>query len=368
MEDILGRESVPIQLHEAAEFVQGKAILVTGAGGSIGSELCKQISGFHPEKIILLGHGENSIYNIESELKNKFPEIDVEAVIADIQDKKRLNDVFSHYRPKIIFHAAAHKHVPMMENNASEAVKNNIFGTRNVAQCAISYKAECFVFISSDKAVRSSSVMGATKRLAEFMLLNMGKSQATKFLIVRFGNVLGSRGSVVPLFKRQIEDGGPVTVTHPDMVRYFMTISEAVQLVLLAVTMAQGGEILILDMGKPVKILDLAHRLIRLTGLEPDKDIQIVYTGIRPGEKLAEQLFSPEEKINKTKHDFIFACEPAEFSNENLLTTISSLEKMVSSENTFDLSEKIRSVTGQFLAEYPIGTVSRRREDRPANE
>ncbi|NOU72620.1 NAD-dependent epimerase/dehydratase family protein [Paenibacillus sp. LMG 31458] len=349
MEEILGRKPVNINLNEIAEFVKGKVILVTGAGGSIGSELCRQIPNFNPEKLILLGRGENSIFTIENEIKVKYPHISIVPVIADIQDKKRLEDVFAYYRPQIIFHAAAHKHVPLMELNPSEAIKNNVFGTRNVAEYALAYRAESFVYISSDKAVNPSSIMGASKRLAELMLQSMGKFKDTKFLIVRFGNVIGSRGSVIPLFLQQIKAGQPITVTHPDMVRYFMTIPEAVQLVFQSGVMAKGGETFILDMGKPVKILDLAHNVIRLSGLEPNKDIKIVLTGIRPGEKLVEEMFTAEEKRITVKHDSIYVCEPAALPEEHLHETLLKLEEMVSQKITFVIADEIRSAIGQII-------------------
>lgn len=351
--EILGRKSIALNLSEISGFIKDKVILITGAGGSIGSELCRQISVMGPKKLILLGHGENSIFNIQNELMVKHPNLPIEAVIADIQDKKRLEDVFSYYRPQIIFHAAAHKHVPLMEINPSEAVKNNVFGTRNVAICALNFQAECFVFISSDKAVNSSSVMGATKRLAELMLYCIGKSTETRFLIVRFGNVLGSRGSVLPLFQQQIKEGGPVTVTHPDMVRYFMTIPEAVQLVFQAGSMAKGGEIFVLDMGKPVKILDLAHQLIRLSGFKPNEDIKIVFTGIRPGEKLVEEIFTDEEKVKATKCDFIYICEPAQFSGKQVNEALLKLEQIVYKKETFAASEEIRSVIRDMIPGFP---------------
>ncbi|MBP1995570.1 UDP-N-acetylglucosamine 4,6-dehydratase family protein [Paenibacillus eucommiae] len=358
MEEIVGRELVKMNADKIAGFVRGKVILVTGAGGSIGSELCRQIPGFYPQKLILLGHGENSIFNIEKELKINHPHTAIESVIADIQDKKRLEDVFAHFRPAIIFHAAAHKHVPLMELNPSEAIKNNVFGTRNVAECALDYKAERFVYISSDKAVNPSSIMGGTKRLAELMLQSMeGTSKDTILLTVRFGNVLGSRGSVLPLFTQQIEAGGPVTVTHPDMIRYFMTIPEAVHLIFQSCVMAKGGEIFILDMGRPVKILDMAYRVIRMSGLTPDEDIKVVYTGIRPGEKLVEELFTAEEKLKAVKHDSIYVCESLAFSEEHLHETLKKLEEMVAHDPTFDLSNEIRSVINRVIPGFSKGEI-----------
>ncbi|XPO21525.1 nucleoside-diphosphate sugar epimerase/dehydratase [Phosphitispora sp. TUW77] len=310
LDDLLGRDPVHIELEEIADYVAGQVVLVTGAGGSIGSELCRQVAPFSPGKLLLLGHGENSIYNIEMELKQNFPDLTLETIIADIQDIKRIRQVFRAIRPTVVFHAAAHKHVPLMETHPAEAVKNNIFGTKNLVECAHQFGISRFIMISTDKAVNPTSVMGVSKRVAEIIVQGYGQSSRTKFALVRFGNVLGSRGSVIPLFQRQIKKGGPVTVTHPDMVRYFMTIPEAVQLVIQAGALAQGGEVFILDMGKPVKIVDLARDLIQLSGLEPYKDISIVYTGLRPGEKLFEEILTSEEGIGATKHNRIFIGKP----------------------------------------------------------
>lgn len=318
VEDLLGREPVQINLKEIAGYLTDQIVLVTGAGGSIGSELCRQISKFKPRGLVLLGHGENSIYEIELELQRKYPQQQIWAEIADIQDKTRIDRIFDKYRPEVVFHAAAHKHVPLMEKNQEEAVKNNILGTRNVAEAADKAQTKVFVMISTDKAVNPSSVMGATKRVAEMIIQSMDKISKTRFVAVRFGNVLGSRGSVIPVFKKQIAEQGPVTVTHPDMVRYFMTIPEAVQLVIQAGAMAKGGEIFILDMGEPVKIDDLARDLIRLSGFEPDVDIKIKYTGVRPGEKLYEELLTEEEGTLKTKHARIFIARPTEVAVDEI--------------------------------------------------
>lgn len=312
VEDLLGRDPVKVDLKGIADYVASKVVLVTGAGGSIGSELCRQIAPFKPAKLLLLGHGENSIFAIERELRRTFPELPLETIIADVQDRRRIFQVFHELRPAVVFHAAAHKHVPLMERNPQEAVKNNVFGTKNVADAANRYDTERFVLISTDKAVNPTSVMGATKRVAEMYVQSLNAISRTKFAAVRFGNVLGSRGSVVPSFKEQIARGGPVTVTHPEMIRYFMTIPEAVQLVIQAGALARGGEVFILDMGEPVKIVDLAKDLIRLSGFEPFVDIDIQYTGIRPGEKLYEELLTNEEGISATKHDRIFIGRPAE--------------------------------------------------------
>jgi FlaA1/EpsC-like NDP-sugar epimerase len=306
LEDLLRREPVQPDLKQLAGYLQGKRVLVTGAGGSIGSELCRQIIRLQPAGLILLGRGENSIYEIEQELRADYPNINIEPVIADVRNQRRINAVFARTKPEVVFHAAAHKHVPLMELQPEEAVQNNIFGTRNVAEAAHASGTAIFVMISTDKAVNPSSVMGTTKRIAEQIIQSINPVSQTKFVAVRFGNVLGSRGSVVPLFKKQIAGGGPVTVTHPEMKRYFMTIPEAVQLVLQAGAMARGGEVFALDMGQPVKIYDLACTLIELAGLRPNKDIEIKFSGLRPGEKLFEELFSAEEGTSATSHGQIF--------------------------------------------------------------
>ncbi|RDW22414.1 hypothetical protein CWR48_01530 [Oceanobacillus arenosus] len=296
VEDLLGRDPVDMDIESISEYINNKVVLVTGAGGSIGSEITRQISAFRPRQVILLGHGENSIYSIEMELKETFKssQIDFITEIADVQDEIKMMNVMRKYQPDVVYHAAAHKHVPLMERNPEEAVKNNIIGTRNVAKAASLHNVDIFVMVSTDKAVNPTSVMGASKRLAEMIVQSMDKASDTKFVAVRFGNVLGSRGSVIPLFKKQIEKGGPVTVTHPDMVRYFMTIPEASRLVLQAGALANGGEIFVLDMGEPVKIADLAKNLIKLSG-NSIEEIGIEYTGIRPGEKLFEELLQDNE-------------------------------------------------------------------------
>jgi len=295
VEDLLGREPIKLDTENIAETLTGKTVLVTGAGGSIGSEICRQVSKFHPDQIVLLGHGENSIYTIEMELRNTYGDtITFIPVIADVQDRERLGEVMKTHRPNVVYHAAAHKHVPLMEANPHESVKNNVIGTKNVAEAASDADVDTFVMVSTDKAVNPTSVMGATKRLAEMIVQQMDKISATRFVAVRFGNVLGSRGSVIPLFKKQIQKGGPVTVTHPDMVRYFMTIPEASRLVIQAGAMARGGEIFVLDMGEPVKIVDLAENLIKLSGYSVD-EIGIKFAGVRPGEKLYEELLGKDE-------------------------------------------------------------------------
>jgi FlaA1/EpsC-like NDP-sugar epimerase len=287
-------------------------VLVTGAGGSIGREMCRQIARWGPQMLILLGHGENSIFEAMLELREDFPSLPFQLVIADIRDKPRIHNIFADYRPQVVFHAAAHKHVPLMESNIQDAITNNIIGTKNIVQAASAVDTELLVLISSDKAVRPANVMGATKRIAEMIVLEAAHITGRAYSVVRFGNVLGSRGSVVPLFKRQIAHGGPVTVTHPDMKRYFMTIPEAVHLVLQAAAMGQGGEVFMLNMGQQVRILDLAEDLIRLSGLEPGKDIEIAFTGIRPGEKLSEDLWGDGMEYKKTTHPEIFRAEAEE--------------------------------------------------------
>ena len=304
--DLLRREPARIQDQLVGATLSGKRVLVTGAGGSIGREICRQVARWGPQMLILVGHGENSIFEAMLELREDFPSLPLQLVIADIRDKPRIQNVFADFRPQVVFHTAAHKHVPLMESNVEDAITNNIVGTQNVLQAASAINTERVVMISTDKAVRPANVMGATKRIAEMIVLEAAHRTGHAYSVVRFGNVLGSRGSVVPLFKRQIAHGGPVTVTHPDMKRYFMTIPEAVHLVLQAAAMGQGGEVFMLNMGQQVRILDLAEDLIRLSGLEPGKDVEIVFTGIRPGEKLSEDLWGDGMEYKKTDHPEIF--------------------------------------------------------------
>jgi FlaA1/EpsC-like NDP-sugar epimerase len=310
--DLLRREPAQIQDQLVGAALTGKRVLITGAGGSIGREMCRQIARWSPQMLILLGHGENSIFEAMLELREDFPSLLLQLVIADIRDKPRIQSVFTDFHPQVIFHTAAHKHVPLMESNIEDAITNNIIGTKNVVQAASAINTELLVLISTDKAVRPANVMGATKRIAEMVVLEAAHRTGHAYSVVRFGNVLGSRGSVVPLFKRQIAHGGPVTVTHPDMKRYFMTIPEAVHLVLQAAAMGQGGEVFMLNMGQQVRILDLAEDLIRLSGLEPGKDVEIVFTGIRPGEKLSEDLWGDGMEYKKTIHPEIFRAEAEE--------------------------------------------------------
>ncbi|WP_088188407.1 nucleoside-diphosphate sugar epimerase/dehydratase [Desulfosporosinus sp. FKA] len=318
VEDLLGREPVKVNLEEVSGYLTGETVVVTGAGGSIGSEICRQIIKFNPAKLVVVGQGENNIFDIEQELRSENPKLNIETEILDIKDQTKVNLVFSRHKPGVVFHAAAHKHVPLMEKNPEEALKNNIVGTRNLAEAADAVKVKTFVLISTDKAVNPTSIMGATKRVAEMIIQSIDKRSTTKFVAVRFGNVLGSRGSVIPTFKKQIEKGGPVTVTHPDMVRFFMTIPEAAQLVVQAGAIAKGGEIFILDMGRPVKIMDLAKDLIRLSGYKPGVDIPIRITGMRPGEKLYEELLTAEEGTSATKHQRIFVAKPNTIDEEKL--------------------------------------------------
>jgi FlaA1/EpsC-like NDP-sugar epimerase len=306
IEDLLGRPPVTLDTENISAYISGKVVLVTGAGGSIGSELCRQISEYGPQFLIMLDIYENNMYELQLELERNFPDIPRKVLIGSVRDEARIDQVFSIYRPHIVFHAAAHKHVPLMEDSPGEAIKNNVLGTINVAEAANRYKVQRFVLISTDKAVNPTNVMGASKRAAELVVQHLNKNSQTEYVAVRFGNVLGSNGSVIPIFQRQIAAGGPVQVTHPEVTRYFMTIQEAVQLVLQASAMAKGGEIFVLDMGKPVKILDLARDLIKLSGFKPDVDIPIQFIGLRPGEKLYEELHLDDESVQTTCHDKIF--------------------------------------------------------------
>lgn len=327
IEDILGREEVKLNTEEISDYIKDEVILITGGGGSIGSELCRQLARFQPKKLLILDIYENNAYDLQNELKHIYKdELDFEIIIASVRDKVRLREIFDKYKPDVVFHAAAHKHVPLMESNAVEAIKNNVFGTLNVAQCADESGVKKFVLISTDKAVNPTNVMGATKRFAEMIIQSLDKQSKTEFVAVRFGNVLGSNGSVIPLFKKQISQGGPVTVTHPQMTRFFMTIPEAAQLVIQAGAMASGGEIFVLDMGESVKIDDLARDLIRLSGYIPGIDIEIQYTGLRPGEKLYEELLLAEEGIKTTKYEHIFVAKPLDVSYKEMLTHISAIE------------------------------------------
>ncbi|GLB62110.1 UDP-N-acetylglucosamine 4,6-dehydratase family protein [Cytobacillus sp. NCCP-133] len=342
VKDLIGRDIIE-PTHRISEYITNKSVLITGAGGSIGSELVKQVAKYNPGSLILLGHGENSIFSISADLKEKFPQTQTHLAIADIQDKYHIEQIFHKYKPNIVFHAAAHKHVPLMEINEGAAVRNNIFGTENLVWASSKFGVERFVFISTDKAVEPKNIMGKTKRIGELIVQSIAAESLTKFSIVRFGNVLESRGSVIPIFKKQIESGGPVTVTHPNMVRYFMTIPEAVQLVLEAGALSNGGEVFVLDMGEPVKIIDIAKKLICLSGYIPDKDIRIEFTGIRPGEKLNESLFYSSEEIAVTKHPHVMIAVPKIKNNGNLAEQLKKLKEATthSPEEIGDLLDKI---------------------------
>jgi FlaA1/EpsC-like NDP-sugar epimerase len=333
VEDLLGRDPVKLDINAISEYVTGNTVLVTGAGGSIGSEICRQVMRFSPGKIILLGHGEFSIYSIDMELKQQYAntDIDIVPVIADVQDRDRIFEVIEEHQPTIIYHAAAHKHVPLMEYNPHEAVKNNVIGTKNVAEAADTLGVNTFVMVSTDKAVNPTNVMGATKRVAEMVVQQMARHSRTKFVAVRFGNVLGSRGSVIPLFKKQIEKGGPVTVTHPEMTRYFMTIPEASRLVIQAGTLANGGEIFVLDMGEPVKIVDLARNLIRLSGYT-EEEIPIEFTGIRPGEKMYEELLGEEEILPGEVYEKIYVGRTIDVDADVLIELIQRFNQLSAEE------------------------------------
>lgn len=333
IEDLLGRDPVETNLEEISNFIHGKVVLVTGGGGSIGSELCRQIASFNPKTLIIVDIYENSAYDIQNELKAMYGKgLDLKVIIASVRDFSRIRQIFKQYHPQIVYHAAAHKHVPLMEASPQEAIKNNVFGTLNVAKCAHEFKVSRFVLISTDKAVNPTNIMGASKRLAEMIIQSLNEHSRCEYVAVRFGNVLGSNGSVIPLFKRQIENGGPIKVTHPDIIRYFMTIPEAVELVLQAGAMARGGEVFVLDMGEPVKIVDLAKGLIRLSGLELGKDIDIKYTGLRPGEKMFEELLLSEEGLLKTANKKIFIGRPPVESFERLQHHLDQLKCVLSDD------------------------------------
>ena len=337
IEDLLGREPIKLDNKNIKELIHNKVVLVTGGGGSIGSELCRQIMRFEPERLVIVDIYENNLYDIEQELKYNYPNAKIDAIVASVRDKDRLNEIFNEFKPYLVFHAAAHKHVPLMETSPLEAIKNNVFGTYNVVNCADEYNVKRFVLISTDKAVNPTNIMGATKRLCEMIIQAKNKVSNTEYVAVRFGNVLGSNGSVVPLFKKQIAHGGPVTVTHKDITRFFMTIPEAVSLVLQAMSGAKGGEIFVLDMGEPVKIYDMAKKLIKLSGLEPDVDIQIKVTGLRPGEKLYEEILMAEEGLTETKHDKIHIAKPCNVDIKMIINKLDKLKRLVDTNNNENL-------------------------------
>ena len=348
IQDLLGRQQISVNNDEIFELIKDKVILVTGAGGSIGSELCRQIAKASPQKLIILEIYENSAYDIQQELVRVYPNLDLTTLIGSIRDKRRIEEVFSEFRPQYVFHAAAHKHVPLMEQSPREAVKNNVLGTYNLVNAADKYGVKRFLLISTDKAVNPTNVMGATKRLCEMIVQMMSRKSKTEFVAVRFGNVLGSNGSVIPLFKDQIKNGGPVTVTHPEITRYFMTIPEAVSLVLQSSAYAKGGEIFILDMGEPVKIDDMARNLITLSGYTPDVDIQIVYSGLRPGEKLYEELLMDEEGMKDTENKLIHIGCPIEFDDKKFVEDIESLSEIVYDE-TIDIKDEIARLVPTYV-------------------
>lgn len=348
LKDLLGRDEIQLDKVGINYYLNDKVVLVTGGGGSIGSELCRQIALFKPKKLLILDIYENSAYDLQNELTRNLPDVNKEVIIASVRDRRRMEEVFRVYKPDVVFHAAAHKHVPLMESNPQEAIKNNVRGTLNVAECADKYGSDKFVLISTDKAVNPTNVMGATKRLCEMIVQGLNEKSKTDFVGVRFGNVLGSNGSVIPLFQKQIAEGGPVTLTHKDIVRYFMLIPEAAQLVLQAGAYAKGGEIFVLDMGKPIKIYDLAVNLIKLSGFEPHKDIEVKITGLRPGEKLYEELLMDEEGIKETEHKKIFIGKPSNFEIEKLKLEIDTLITIAESGNIKVLRQKLKEVVPTY--------------------
>ena len=361
--DLLGRDSVKVDLSQIAGYLQDKTVLVTGGGGSIGSELCRQIAQHSPKRLIIFDIYENNAYVIQQELRRSCPELDLVTLIGSVRDTERVELVFRTYRPEIVFHAAAHKHVPLMEDSPNEAIKNNVFGTYHVAQAADKFGANTFVLISTDKAVNPTNVMGASKRICEMIVQMMANHSQTKFVAVRFGNVLGSNGSVIPLFKEQIAEGGPVTVTHPDIIRYFMTIPEAVSLVLQAGAYANRGEIFVLDMGEPVRIDDLARNLIRLSGFTPDVDIEVKYTGLRPGEKLFEEMLMDEEGLRATANNLIHIGKPLEINEAEFLRQLEQLHAACE-ENSDDIRQIIASVVKTYrlpISKLPAAAASRER-------
>lgn len=347
VEDLLGRDPISVDLDSILGYVQGKVVLVTGGGGSIGSELCRQIASHRPKRLIIVDIYENSVYDVQQELKVKYPELDLVVLIASVRNTNRMNYIFSKYHPHIVYHAAAHKHVPLMEDSPTEAIKNNVFGTFKTAQAAAMSGVQRFVMISTDKAVNPTNIMGASKRICEMIIQTFDKHYATEFVAVRFGNVLGSNGSVIPLFRRQIAAGGPVTVTHPDIIRYFMTIPEAVSLVLQAGAYARGGEIFVLDMGEPVKILDLAQNLIKLSGYRVGEDIKIEFTGLRPGEKLYEELLMDEEGMKETANKMIRIGKPIELDEHQFFTQLKELKDECQIESS-DIRPLIRKIVPTY--------------------
>jgi FlaA1/EpsC-like NDP-sugar epimerase len=346
--DLLGREAVQLDTEAVETFIRGKVVLVTGAGGSIGSEMCRQMCFYKPKLLLLVEQAENPLFYIEQELRERWPDIAMKAVICDIADQSRVENIFDKYRPEVVIHAAAHKHVPLMELNPGEAIKNNVVGTQTAADAADKFGVGNFVMISTDKAVNPTSMMGSSKRVAEMYVQDLNGTSKTHFVTVRFGNVLASEGSVVPIFKKQIAQGGPVTVTHPEMKRYFMTIPEASQLVLQAASMGKGGEIFLLDMGEPVKIVDLARELITLSGFRPGEDIEIVFTGLRPGEKLFEELSIKGEDMQQTHHPKIGIWKNIPMDRDKLRLGIAELVELAKAGEHDAIAEKIRELVPEY--------------------
>ena len=351
IEDLLGREPIKVNMQQIASYVENRVIMVTGGGGSIGSELCRQVAMRHPKKLIIVDIYENNAYDIQMELKNEHPELDLEVRIASIRDGEKIDALFDEFRPEVVYHAAAHKHVPLMEDSPNEAIKNNVFGTLNVVRAADKYHVKRFVQISTDKAVNPTNIMGASKRMCEMIIQAYSRHSKTIFTAVRFGNVLGSNGSVIPLFKKQIAHGGPVTVTDKNIIRYFMTIPEAVSLVMQAGIYAKGGEIFVLDMGEPVKIDDLARNLIKLSGYTPDVDIPIIYTGLRPGEKLYEELLMDEEGLQKTENGSIFIGHPLNFNEEHYFEQLSHLRSSIDDLHQDHIREEVQKIVDTYHPE-----------------
>lgn len=358
IEDLLGRDAVTIDMHSVSNYVTNKVILITGGGGSIGGELCRQIAAHNPKRLIIFDIYENNAYDIQQELTRKYPALKLEVLIGSVRNTKRIESVMDLYRPDVVYHAAAHKHVPLMEDSPNEAIKNNVMGTYKTARAADKYGVKKFVLISTDKAVNPTNIMGATKRLCEMIIQTFSRYSQTEYVAVRFGNVLGSSGSVIPLFKKQMEAGGPVTVTHPEIIRFFMTIPEAVSLVLQAGAYAHGGEIFVLDMGEPVKIADLAKNLIRLSGYTLGVDMEIKYTGLRPGEKLYEEILTKEEGLEKTDNDLIYIGKPLEFNEVHFLSQLKELEEAASDE-----SRDIKEIVSKVVPTYHIRPEDKERDE-----
>ena len=363
IEDLLGRDPIKVDLESVRGFIEGRCIMVTGGGGSIGSELCRQIAKYKPSRLIIFDIYENNAYDIQQELKLNHPELNLTVLIGSVRNTSRIESVIETYRPDVIYHAAAHKHVPLMEDSPNEAIKNNVFGTYKTARAADKFGVKRFVLISTDKAVNPTNIMGASKRMCEMIIQTFNRYSKTEYVAVRFGNVLGSNGSVIPLFKRQMAAGGPLTVTHPDIIRYFMTIPEAVSLVLEAGAFAKGGEIFVLDMGEPVKIADLAKNLIRLSGYTLGVDMDIKYTGLRPGEKLYEELLVKEEGIQKTENNLIYIGKPLEFDEVHFLSGLRELEEAAMNE-----SLSVKQIVSEIVPTYHIRQEDLKRDEEVNKE